>query len=94
MSPSRRSRTLNLLTSYDDDDSKALVAQVIARNPDRKIQAAAYKGQIAQREMDCPVRRNRSRTPSGSSRSRSRKARISSRSGSPRPRRRRSSSRG
>ena len=41
---------LNMLTGYDDDDSKGLVADVIARNPDRKIQAAAYKGQIAGRE--------------------------------------------
>jgi thiol-disulfide isomerase/thioredoxin len=41
---------LNLLTSSDDDDSKALVAYVLAHNPDRKIQAAVYQEQIANRE--------------------------------------------
>ncbi len=41
---------LDLLTLYEDGDSMALVAEVIARNPDRKIQAAAYKGQINARE--------------------------------------------
>ena len=38
---------LPLLTRFDDNDSKALVADVIARNPNRKIQVAAYKEQIA-----------------------------------------------
>ena len=38
---------LNLLTSYDDDGSKALVADVLARNPDRKVHVAVYKGKIA-----------------------------------------------
>ena len=38
---------LPLLTRFGDNDSKALVADVIARNPDRKIQVAAYKEQIA-----------------------------------------------
>jgi len=42
---------LATLISYDDDDSKALVAEVIARNPDRKVQAAAYREQIAHREV-------------------------------------------
>jgi hypothetical protein len=37
---------LQLLTRFDDNDSKAQVAYVIAQNPDRKIQAAAYKEQI------------------------------------------------
>jgi thiol-disulfide isomerase/thioredoxin len=42
---------LNILTRFDDDDSRALVAEVIARNPDRMVQADAYKRQIAYREM-------------------------------------------
>ena len=37
---------LGLLARFDDDDCNALVADVIARNPDRKIQAAAYREQI------------------------------------------------
>jgi thiol-disulfide isomerase/thioredoxin len=41
---------LNLITSFDDADSKALVAFVLAQNPDRSIQAAVYKEQIANRE--------------------------------------------
>ena len=41
---------LDLLTSYDDADSRALIADVIARNPERDVQAAAYKGRIAQCE--------------------------------------------
>ena len=32
---------------YDDEESRALVADVIARNPDRKVQAAAYKGLVS-----------------------------------------------
>ena len=52
---------LDMLTMYDDDDSRALVAEVIARNPDRKVQAAAYKGQVAPRRAARPVRRNRQR---------------------------------
>ena len=40
---------LKMLTRYDDKDSKALVADVIARNPDRKVQAAAYLGQVSYR---------------------------------------------
>jgi thiol-disulfide isomerase/thioredoxin len=38
---------LSILVPYEDADSKALVAEVIARNPDRKLQAAVYKEQIA-----------------------------------------------
>jgi thiol-disulfide isomerase/thioredoxin len=38
---------LLLLAGFDDNDSKALVADVIARNPDRKIQMAAYREQIS-----------------------------------------------
>jgi thiol-disulfide isomerase/thioredoxin len=34
---------------YDNDDSKALLAQVIAGNSDRRIQAAAYKARIDSR---------------------------------------------
>jgi thiol-disulfide isomerase/thioredoxin len=41
---------LKLLTRYDDQDSMALVADVIARNPDRQVQMAAYKGEIEHRE--------------------------------------------
>jgi thiol-disulfide isomerase/thioredoxin len=41
---------LSVLTSYDDDDSKALIAQVIARHPDRKVRVAACKARIANRE--------------------------------------------
>ena len=41
---------LSTLVTYDDDDSRALVALVISRNPDRKIQVAAYQEQIACRE--------------------------------------------
>ena len=41
---------LKTLIRYSDQDSKALLAEVIARNPDRKVQAAVYKEQIAYRE--------------------------------------------
>ena len=40
---------LGTLISYDDEASKDLVAEVIARNPERRVQAAAYKEQIANR---------------------------------------------
>ena len=53
----------SMLTGLDDDDSKALVAEVIARNPDRKVQAAAYKDMIANRERARPVSPKSSRTP-------------------------------
>ena len=35
----------------DEEDTRALVAEVIARNPDRRIQAAAYQASIAHNEM-------------------------------------------
>jgi thiol-disulfide isomerase/thioredoxin len=38
---------LRVLTTLDDPDTEALVAEVIARNPDRKIQAIAYREQVA-----------------------------------------------
>jgi thiol-disulfide isomerase/thioredoxin len=38
---------LRILTSLDNPDTEALVAEVIARNPDRKIQAIAYREQVA-----------------------------------------------
>ena len=38
---------LRMLTSYDDDDAIKLVDEVIARNPDRKVQALACKGKMA-----------------------------------------------
>jgi thiol-disulfide isomerase/thioredoxin len=41
---------LKTIVRYRDDDSKALVAKIIADNPDRKVQVAAYKEQIAYRE--------------------------------------------
>ena len=41
---------LPTLFSIDQEDSKALVADVIARNPDRTVQAAAYKELIANAE--------------------------------------------
>ena len=41
---------LRTLVRYNDDDSKALVSQVIAQNPDRKVQLAAYREQITYRE--------------------------------------------
>jgi thiol-disulfide isomerase/thioredoxin len=37
---------LGILELFDDADCKAVFADVIARNPDRKVQAAAYKGQL------------------------------------------------
>jgi hypothetical protein len=43
-------KILGFLASSDKDDLRALVAEVIACNPDRKIQAAAFKGLIAQCE--------------------------------------------
>ncbi len=39
------------ITRFDDSASKDLVAAVIAHNPDRQIQAAAYKGQVSYQEM-------------------------------------------
>ena len=38
---------LRFLTFLDNPDTDALVAEVIARNPDRKIQAIAYREQVA-----------------------------------------------
>ena len=38
---------LKIVTEYDDDDSKALVAQVIAHHPDRNVQLAACKERVA-----------------------------------------------
>jgi thiol-disulfide isomerase/thioredoxin len=42
---------LRFLTLHDDPGSRALVAEVIARNPDRSVQLAAYKGRVAYCEM-------------------------------------------
>ena len=42
---------LKMITRFDDKESKALVAAVIAQNPDRAVQAAAYVGQVSYREM-------------------------------------------
>ncbi len=44
-------KLLMALTSYDDDDAIKLVDEVIARNPDRKVQALACKGKMAHREI-------------------------------------------
>ncbi len=44
-------RLLSVLCRIDEHDTRALVAEVIARNPDRKIQAAAYQAAIAHNEM-------------------------------------------
>jgi thiol-disulfide isomerase/thioredoxin len=41
---------MKTITWFDDDASKGLVAEVIARNPDRGVQAAAYQGQASYRE--------------------------------------------
>ncbi len=41
---------LKIVVRYSDDSSKALVAEVIARNPDRRVQLAAYREQVAFRE--------------------------------------------
>ncbi len=41
---------LRMLTAFDDDDCRATVSAVIARNPDRVVQAAAYKELISSRE--------------------------------------------
>ena len=38
---------LRILTTLDHPDTDALVAEVIARNPDRKIQAITYREQVA-----------------------------------------------
>jgi thiol-disulfide isomerase/thioredoxin len=42
---------LRNLTIHDDEGSRALVAEVIGRNPDRKVQLAAYKGKVSYCEM-------------------------------------------
>jgi thiol-disulfide isomerase/thioredoxin len=42
---------LRYLALYDDAQSRALVADVIARNPDRTVQLAAYKGLISYCEL-------------------------------------------
>ena len=39
-----------MITWFEDKESKALVAAVIARNPDRGVQAAAYVGQASYQE--------------------------------------------
>jgi thiol-disulfide isomerase/thioredoxin len=44
-------RLLSVLCRIDEDDTRALVAEVIARNPDRRIQAAAYQAMIGFNEM-------------------------------------------
>ena len=84
---------LSMLTCFDDDDSKALVAEVIARNPDRKVQAAAYKGQIAHREKARPVRRDR-QGPQAARVDREGEGKDVVKDSSPRPKRRRSRSTG
>jgi thiol-disulfide isomerase/thioredoxin len=38
---------IKMITWYDDEASRGLVAEVIARNPDRAVQAAAYQGQAS-----------------------------------------------
>ncbi len=38
---------VNFLTRYDDRDSRALVNEILTRNPDRAVQMSVYKGQIA-----------------------------------------------
>jgi thiol-disulfide isomerase/thioredoxin len=38
---------LRILTTLDHPDTNALIAEVIARNPDRRIQAIAYREQVA-----------------------------------------------
>ena len=65
---------LATLVSFDDENSRALVALVIARNPDRGVQVAAYEEQIADSESvaSSPNRKD----PKGSCRSRRRKARM------------------
>ena len=44
-------RLLNVLCRIDEEDTRAVVAEVIARNPDRRIQAAAYQAAIGYNEM-------------------------------------------
>ncbi len=41
---------LGFLSLFDEPDTRALLAEVIARNPDRNVQVAAYKHMIAHRE--------------------------------------------
>ena len=41
---------MKTITWFDDDATRDLVAEVIARNPDRGAQAAAYQGQASYRE--------------------------------------------
>ncbi len=41
---------LHMLELFDDADCKAVFDDVIARNPDRKLQAAAYKGKLYDQE--------------------------------------------
>ncbi len=41
---------LKILAGFSDEESKALMAEIIARHPDRKVQLAAYREQIAYRE--------------------------------------------
>jgi len=42
---------VTLLTRYDDQDSRTLVAEIIARNSDRKVKLATYRGQVDYCEM-------------------------------------------
>ena len=44
-------RLLSVLCRIDEEDTRALIDEVIARNPDRRIQAAAYQAAIAHNEM-------------------------------------------
>jgi thiol-disulfide isomerase/thioredoxin len=40
-------RCIRLVASFEDEDSKALVADILARNPDRNVHVAVYKERIA-----------------------------------------------
>ena len=42
---------LKLLVGLEDDEAQKLIDEVIARNPDRRVQAAAYKDMVAHCEM-------------------------------------------
>jgi thiol-disulfide isomerase/thioredoxin len=44
-------RLLDVLCRIDEEDTRAVVSEVIARNPDRRIQAAAYQAAIGYNEM-------------------------------------------
>jgi thiol-disulfide isomerase/thioredoxin len=49
---------LVILTGFDDEDSRALIVQVIAQHPDRKIRVAAARERIANREKLASIARN------------------------------------